>query len=70
MIFIIAILLYSFLIVIKRILKPRTLPRRCDYVFENNLFFLLVCGLYVAYKLFIQNMTLQGLRRLSFYATL
>lgn len=63
MIFVIAILIYCILIIIKRILAPRTFPRRCDYVLENNLVFFIICLLYVAYKLFIEKMTFQGFRR-------
>ncbi len=62
MIIIIGILIYCFLIVVKRILKPRTFPRRCDYNLENNLLFAIICGVYVLYKVFIENITINQLR--------
>lgn len=62
MIFVILILIYCLLVIIKRILKPRVFPRRCDYNLENNLCFVIICGLYIVYKIFVQKMTLQGVR--------
>jgi hypothetical protein len=65
MIFVILILIYCLLVIIKRILKPRVFPRRCDYNLENNLCFVIICGLYIVYKIFVQKMTLQGVRWIS-----
>lgn len=62
MIIIVGILIYCVLLVIKRILKPRTFPRRCDYDLENNLLFILICGAYVCYKIFIDHVTINELR--------
>lgn len=62
MIIIVGILIYCVLLVIKRILKPRTFPRRCDYDLENNLLFILICGAYVCYKIFINHVTISELR--------
>lgn len=62
MVFVIAILIYCFLLIIKRILKPRTIPRLCDYDFENNTCFVIICILFIAYKLFFEKLTLDQLR--------
>lgn len=65
MVFVSATLIYCFLVILKRLLKPRTLPRRCDYNLSNNLLFAFICGMYVLYKLFVNNMTAQSLRKFS-----
>lgn len=62
MIIITGILIYCILLVVKRILKPRTFPRRCDYDLENNLLFLFLCGVYISYKVFINHVTINELR--------
>ena len=59
MVFVFAIIIYCILVIIKRILKPRVIPRLCDYNFENNLCFVLICGIYVLYKLFIEKLSLE-----------
>lgn len=63
MVFVFAIIIYCILVIIKRILKPRVIPRLCDYNFENNLCFVLICGIYVLYKLFIEKLSLEQFRR-------
>ena len=65
MIFVFAIVIYCVLVIIKRILKPRVIPRLCDYNFENNLCFALICGIFVIYKLFIQKLSLEEFRRIN-----
>lgn len=69
MVFVSAILIYCFLVILKRLLKPRTLPRRCDYDLSNNLLFMFICGMYALYKLSIDNMTIQSLRNFSVFTT-
>lgn len=70
MIIIIGILIYCVLLVIKRILKPRTFPRRCDYNLENNLLFLLICGAYVFYRVFVDHITINELRSRAICSTI
>lgn len=68
MLFFIAIIIYYLLVILKRILKPRIVPRLHEYNLENNLLFTIICISYIAYKLLIQNMTLEQFRWLYFSA--
>ncbi len=69
MVFVSAILIYCFLVILKRLLKPRTLPRRCDYDLSNNLLFACICSFYVLYKMLVNSMTLQEVRNFFVFAT-
>lgn len=66
MLFFIAILIYYLLVILKRILKPRVVPRLHKYNIENNLLFTIICIGYIAYKLLIQNMTIEQFRQFYF----
>lgn len=70
MIIIVGILIYCILLVIKRILKPRTFPRRCDYNLENNLLFLLICGAFVSYKVLTDHVTINQLRNRTLHTVI
>lgn len=65
MIFVAFIFIYCTLEIIRRILKPRTIPRLCDYNFESGTAFIFIIGIYVAFKTLVQGMTLTELRKLS-----
>lgn len=66
MIFVIMLLLYCVLAIIRRILMPRLIPRRFEYVFENKLCFIIICCLYIAYKMLLCNMNINDIRHFSY----
>lgn len=64
MVLVFFIFLYCIFEIIRRILKPRTITRLCDYNFETGTAFALSIGAYVFYKIVIKGMTFKELRRL------
>lgn len=68
MIFVIMLIVYLILDIVRRILKPRLIPRRYDYDFDSKLAFIIILVLYIVYKMNVCNMSLADIRHV-FYAT-
>ncbi len=58
MVFFYAIILYIILFIVRKILLPRTLPRRFEYDFPNNMCFIIICAAYILIQSHINGITI------------